>query len=333
MTTKKQNIVIIGAGISGLSLANMLNDVVNIEVFESSRGYGGRIATRYNEDFTFDYGVQFFTAKNEKFKKFIQLLIDKKIIGIWNAKFVEINGNEITHKKDWSSHYPHYVGIPNMNAICEYLSNNIKTNLNIEVKRIEKSNNNKWQLFDSDSNHLGNFDWVICSTPAFQAQKLLPLEFAHQDKLQSIKMLGCYALMLSFKNKLNVDWDAALVKNSNLSWISFNSSKPARNFLNAVVVLASNSWADKNIETDLEIVKTKMLNSLSRIVKFSDQDLLDCNIHRWKYANTGKNNQFKYLLDQDKKLAAIGDWCIQGRIESAFVSADQLRNQIIKLIS
>lgn len=69
MTIKKQNIAIIGAGIAGLSLANMLNDVVNIEVFEKSRGYGGRVATRHNEDFMFDHGAQFFTAKNEKFKK------------------------------------------------------------------------------------------------------------------------------------------------------------------------------------------------------------------------------------------------------------------------
>lgn len=333
MTIKKQNIAIIGAGIAGLSLANMLNDVVNIEVFEKSRGYGGRVATRHNEDFMFDHGAQFFTAKNEKFKKFIQPLIDKEIVGIWNAKFVEIDEDKITYKKDWNSHYPHYVGIPKMNEICKHLSNNIETKLNVEVKRIAKSNNDKWQLFDSDSNHLGNFDWIICSAPAFQAQKLLPLEFAHHDKLRSIKMLGCYALMLSFKNKLNVDWDAALVKNSNLSWISFNSSKPARNSSNAVVALASNSWADENIEADLEIVKTEMLNSLSQIVKFSDQDLLGCNIHRWKYANIGKNDQFEYLLDQDKKLAVIGDWCIKGRIESAFISADQLYNQIIKLIS
>ena len=233
MTIKRQNIAIIGAGIARLSLANMLNDVVNIEVFEKSRGYGGRVATRYNEDFVFDHGAQFFTAKNEQFKKFIQTLIDKEVVGIWNAKFVEIDDDKITYKKDWNSHYPHYVGIPKMNEICKHLSNNIETKLNVEVKRIAKSNNDKWQLFDSDSNHLGNFDWIICSAPAFQAQNLLLLEFAHHDKLRSIKMLGCYALMLSFKNKLNVDWDAALVKNSNLSWISFNSSKPARNSSNA----------------------------------------------------------------------------------------------------
>ena len=47
------NIAIIGAGISGLSLANMLNGIANVKIFEKSRGLGGRIATRrfYNEDF------------------------------------------------------------------------------------------------------------------------------------------------------------------------------------------------------------------------------------------------------------------------------------------
>jgi len=63
MITKKQNIAIIGAGISGLSLANMLKDIANVKVFEKSRGFGGRVATRYSEDFEFDHGAQFFTIK------------------------------------------------------------------------------------------------------------------------------------------------------------------------------------------------------------------------------------------------------------------------------
>jgi predicted NAD/FAD-dependent oxidoreductase len=54
MITKKQNIAIIGAGISGLSLANMLKDIANVKVFEKSRGFGGRVATRYSENFEFD---------------------------------------------------------------------------------------------------------------------------------------------------------------------------------------------------------------------------------------------------------------------------------------
>lgn len=332
MTSKKQNIAIIGAGIAGLSIANMFNDVANVEVFEKSRGYGGRAATRYNEKFEFDHGAQFFTVKTDKFKKFIQPLIDKEIVGIWNAKFVEIDGHEIIYKKEWNSEYPHYVGIPKMNAICKFLSKNIKVNLNVEIKKIEKSNKDQWQLFDTANNCFGDFDWVICSAPAFQTQKLLPQKFSHHDKLSSIKMLGCYALMLSFKKKLNVDWDAALVKNSNISWISFNSSKPSRNSSNAVVALASNKWADENMEADIEKLKAEMLKNLSQVLKFDDNNLLNCEIHKWKYANIGKNTRFKYLLDQNEKLAAIGDWCIQGRIESAFMSADHLYNQMIKLI-
>jgi len=35
MITKKQNIAIIGAGISGLSLANMLKDIANVKVLRN----------------------------------------------------------------------------------------------------------------------------------------------------------------------------------------------------------------------------------------------------------------------------------------------------------
>ena len=73
MITKKQNIAIIGAGISGLSLANMLKDIANVKVFEKSRGFGGRVATRYSEDFEFDHGAQFFTIKTNNLTiKFFQ---------------------------------------------------------------------------------------------------------------------------------------------------------------------------------------------------------------------------------------------------------------------
>jgi renalase len=221
--------------------------------------------------------------------------------------------------------------MPDMNAICKFLSKNIEVHCNITVKRIEKSHQHKWQLFDSSDNHLGDFDWVICSTPASEAQKLLPPAFAHHHALQSIKMLGCYAMMLSFENKLNVDWDVALVKDANLSWIALNSSKPARNAATALLALASNKWAEENMETDIETIKAQMLHTLLRIMQCSDEGILDLQIHKWRYANAGKNNQFKYLLDPASKLAAIGDWCIQGRIECAFMSANQLYHALVAL--
>ncbi len=332
MTIKKQEIAIIGAGIAGICIANMLGDIAKVTIFEKSRGVGGRIATRYIGDYEFDHGAQFFTIKTDGFQKCMQPLIDRGMIDVWNAKFVEINKNKITHQKQWDAEYPHYVGTPRMNEICKYLANKIDVNLSVEVQKIERVDEDKWQLYDSNNKILGKFDWVISTTPAEQCKALLPKEFAYHQTLEEVKMSGCYALMLGFANKLDIGWDAALVKNSNLSWIANNSSKPRRNASNTMIVLASNKWSNEHIDADLEYIRLEMIKSFSEIIDYNKSELVELNIHKWKYANIAKNTKYKYLLDQTNKLAAIGDWCIQGRIESAFMSADALYNKLVNII-
>jgi renalase len=51
------NIAIIGGGISGLTVANILRDYANVTIFEKARGVGGRMSTRRTEHFNFDHGA------------------------------------------------------------------------------------------------------------------------------------------------------------------------------------------------------------------------------------------------------------------------------------
>jgi len=331
-TSRKQNVAIIGAGISGISLGRMINSQSNVTIFEKSTKVGGRVSTKYTNDLEFDHGAQFFTIRTNSFMNYIQLLIDEGIVDIWKARFVEIDQNNINHWRHWSKEHPHYVGVPRMNMICKYLANGIVVNLNTEVKTITKVKENKWRLFDANNINLGEFDWVISAIPAAQATKLLPLEFLYSQELSTVKMHGCYALMLHVKN-ITIDWDAALVKNSNISWISNNSSKPGRESFNNIVALANNVWSDNNMTHHHSYIKSKMIESLLKIIDFSPSKLIRSDIHKWQYANIGINNNYKYLLDKNNKLGAIGDWCIQGRIESAFVSAESLYNEIKNIIN
>ncbi len=64
----KKKIAIIGAGISGLILAQRLKDHADIVVYEKARGVGGRMSTRYADPFYFDHGTQFFTARTDAFQ-------------------------------------------------------------------------------------------------------------------------------------------------------------------------------------------------------------------------------------------------------------------------
>ena len=64
-----QNVAVIGAGITGITLANLLQKKVKLTVFEKSRGVGGRMATRRAEPYQFNHGAQYFKIENKEFKK------------------------------------------------------------------------------------------------------------------------------------------------------------------------------------------------------------------------------------------------------------------------
>ena len=84
------NIAVIGAGLSGLTAANILNTHANVTVFDKAKGPSGRLATRRADPYNFDHGGQFFSAKSSTFKEFLAPMLRQGVIKPWNATFVEI---------------------------------------------------------------------------------------------------------------------------------------------------------------------------------------------------------------------------------------------------
>ena len=63
---------VIGAGIAGGYLVSALGQLGHeVVVFEKSRGFGGRLATRRGEGVQFDHGAPCFTARTALFKAFL----------------------------------------------------------------------------------------------------------------------------------------------------------------------------------------------------------------------------------------------------------------------
>ena len=105
-------IAIIGAGLTGLMTAHLLeqafvsqNRALNIVIFEKSAGVG-RLATRYknpennrNQQWQFDFGAQFFTAKSQSFQDYLQPLLAQGVIESWLAKTATIVKELINYYK------------------------------------------------------------------------------------------------------------------------------------------------------------------------------------------------------------------------------------------
>ena len=67
------DVVIIGAGIAGLSAARVLRaEGRSVRVVDKGRGVGGRMASRRIGDARFDHGAQFFTVRSAAFAELVE---------------------------------------------------------------------------------------------------------------------------------------------------------------------------------------------------------------------------------------------------------------------
>ena len=323
-------IAIIGAGISGLTTAINLDKNYEITLFEKSRGAGGRICTRYTDSYNFDHGAQFFTARSPEFKEFLKPLINSGVIDNWKARLIEVRDNVIINRQQWNNDLPHYVGVPSMSSIGKYLSKNLNIKLNTEVS-IQKSLEG-WKVVDCDGEVFGHYDWVISSIPAEQSLQLLPDYFSHHDALKQKKMLGCYSLMLGFDEALDLDWDAAQLTGTDISWIAVNSSKPGRPDDYSLLAHSTNEWAEEHLDDDVDAVKAYLCSQVAEIIGQNVYSAHHIDLHRWRYANIPKQDNNTLFIDSESKLAACGDWCKKGRIEEAFRSGFDLAKEMNNIL-
>ncbi|MDC3257666.1 NAD(P)-binding protein, partial [Candidatus Pelagibacter sp.] len=83
---------VIGSGISGATIANLLSQKYSVDLFDKARGPGGRASfKRLDKVKGFDHGTQYISPKTPSFKKFIKKLIKKKILKNWGGKHLFLN--------------------------------------------------------------------------------------------------------------------------------------------------------------------------------------------------------------------------------------------------
>lgn len=319
-------IAIIGAGFSGLSAAHLLKNDADITLFEKARGVGGRMSTRRATPYFFDHGAQYFTVCTQPFQSFIQPLIDQNIIKRWDPRYINFDDKEIIERKNWSEENPRYVGVPGMNMVAKHLAKDFNFHINTKITSLHKKG--KWQLTDDQGQQYLNFDWVISSVPSPQLVDLMPENFKYKQHINTIKMHPCFSLMLGFEKKFPLEFEAAHITNSDLSWIGVNSHKPERANLFTLIIHSSEKYAKNHINHAHEEVMGHLVAETSRIIGYNLKNVDYKALHLWRYTNTHTRGSSKIFLDYDNKIGACGDWCVGGRVEGAFTSAYNLANKM-----
>jgi predicted NAD/FAD-dependent oxidoreductase len=318
----KSKIAVIGAGLTGLVLARQLSGVAEVQVFEKSRGFGGRMATRRAAGFEFDHGAQFFTIRDSQFRAFLAPLLEDGTVQPWKPRLAGSDGAP----SEWSD--PHYVAVPGMSALGRRLATGVTVHRETRIAALRRSAD-RWQMLDEAEEACGEFDWVIVTAPAEQAQALIPDVFAHRQALGTARMQGCFSLMVGLDRQVDFGWDVMRPENCPLSWVACNHSKPGRPAALAIVCHAANDWSEQHLDDDPRRVKEALFKAFSHLTGITEAQAPHIDLHRWRYARTHVGAGKPFLMDDANRLAVAGDWCVGDRLEAAFQSAYAISEMIM----
>ena len=323
-------IAVIGAGLSGLSFAHSSRRFADIQLFEKSSGVGGRLATRRAADYEFDHGAQFFTCRSKSLKSLLKDDDFQSVVAEWQPKLVTLAPDSETFKRTWFE--SHYVGAPSMTAFPKRLARGMAISYSTRVREIRRCGN-RWHLKDENCSELGVFDWVVAAIPAPQVDMLLGANFIEHRSVKEAQMSPCFALMIALKERPLLNFEAAVAQQSPISWLAINNSKPARSARSALVVHSSNKWASAHIDEEPSVIENQLLAALNQLIDPNLLSIQEIVLQRWRYAKVEKAIGKEFLVDEENRLAAVGDWCSGNRAEDAFASGRALAEHLERILS
>lgn len=314
---------VVGAGMAGLTAAARLARHGSVVVYEKSRGFGGRLATRRADAFTFDHGAPYLRARDPGFVGFVEDMARRGVVAPWRGRFAEIEGDAVKRAVDWDERTPHWVGVPGMSAIGRHMAAGLDIRLETRIDAAEPTSRG-WRLRAQDGRS-SECDALVVALPAAQARALLPPGLTPEATMQ-----GCFALMLGFAEAAPAPpFDIGLVQGPVLSFLAANHSKPGRPAQPAWTVLSGNVWADAHLDDDAPSVQATMWHAFAEIVGPEAYAATHVALHRWRYANCGRLDAGA-LVHPGLKLALCGDWLQQGRVEAAFLSGEQAARGLLE---
>lgn len=325
------DIAIVGAGLSGLTLARSLQDIANVTVYEKARGVGGRMSTRRVGGYTFDHGAQYFTARTPAFQKTLEPLLEQGLLRPWHPRYVRFKGTKrLSH--DEGNQDIRYVGSPGINSLAKYLAQHVTVRLKTKVCTLTKDR--QWHLLGENGQKIGQADWVLFTAPSPQTLALLPEETSFQSALACVDMAPCFALMLGFSSSIDLGFEAAHITDSDLSWIAVNNHKQgSRQAPFTLVVHASQDYSQNHLEEDLDQVKQHLCQETAKLLGLETEKADYCAVHRWRYAQNKGKVPNTVFLDEALNIGACGDWSLGGRVEGAFTAASLLSTHLKKCLS
>ena len=316
---------VIGSGISGATIANLLNKKHTVDLYDKARGLGGRSSfKRLDNQRGFDHGTQYFSPKTSEFKRFTKKLIEKKILKIWGG-----NHKFLSDKKKENKKHVKVIGRKGNNDISKYLLKNVKCYFQSELKKINFQNR-EWNL-TFNNGEIRNYEYLILTCPFPQLKKLSKKYIKNSFIREKIKMDANITILIEIK-KTNLGYSSFLFNDRILGWAGYENSKKRFKSRSDLWTLQSTfNWANKKINQNKVLKKTNakiLIDKFFKLTGIKRTKILFSLNHGWKYSSNSKPLKLKSYWNSRLNLGVCADWFNGPRLESGWISANDLYKKI-----
>tara|TARA_A100001011_G_scaffold142341_1_gene150350 strand:- start:19020 stop:19955 length:936 start_codon:yes stop_codon:yes gene_type:complete len=307
----RSKIVILGAGMSGIACALNLYNKFDVSIYEKSRGVGGRLCAKSLPDGLFHFGAQFCSAQTSSFKAFLKKSNAIQFLG--SAFDMKINSSIETKN--------FFVANDGMHSLLKKYEQRLKIYFNQKAIKIDEEK----KLVYFESGNKESFDIIISSLPLPQAKEVFESKINHDATFNP-----CISVGMTISGSPNYKHVAYKNINEDISWLGTSKFYNKKN--DETWVLQFSPDASLAMMSDTDSFIQALAEDAVRNTINGQYKIMHSGIFKWKYAlcsRSNLNNEYTYI---SKDAFAIGDWNLSPRVESAYISGNELGKYLTKNI-
>jgi predicted NAD/FAD-dependent oxidoreductase len=340
------NIAVIGAGVSGLSAAFQLSTTgAKIRVFEKSRGFSGRAASRTKNGCRYDYGANYFKLNcNEVARLLFEHLPTTDLsriigdIGTFDQTGKVEPGDPVQNS---GAKWTYRGGINTLGKLLVQVGS-LDVTRESQITSLHRADE-RWHLQDETGDTHGPFDAVVLTPPAPQTIGLLKStgeDEITEDLIRELDRAEYYcqfSVILNYPAEFALPGDHYALINSDrkhpLAWLSHENRKEGHVPENQTLLIAQMApdWSQDHYRDDAGNIIEAAAEAVQNLFPHPLPRLQWADHQRWRYAHPHTAASLEAMKPGTEiGLFFAGDAFIgKGRlpraIETGFATARQLR--------
>jgi len=307
---------IVGAGIAGASCAGTLVAAGwDVEVFEKSRGAGGRMSTRRMETGWATLGTPFISAKRDPFRSQLRDWVRQGWLEPVRGNVLQGRANLSWAQAQMQNHYKPTI---EPSQLVRRLLGTAKLHTQARVTALQPRT-----LILEDGRVFGDYDCVICSVPTPQAIPMLDALPLLQARLDAVRYRPIWSFLMRWEGGPAADvikFDDHLL---NLA-VRQTSDGPG-----LWAVHSTHEFAETYLEASEMEASTRAASALMGLLGLPWPVEVEVS-HLWRHARPVSTMDGFWVGDRENRVALIGDGVAGVGVERAWESGVRLAQAIMQ---